>query len=1082
MAAFPGASAPAAVGENMTDIVRADGHMWLKYGQKNIHNTSIIRCYFKCYSSKNKPACRAKKTVDYDRRLPISSATTQTKYTNRSHNHSIPLNCDGSSDALGQGPYPSNAAHSSSAVALECAPSSANSSSCNLTAVVTTNSSLTSPPSRAGIRPEPSALASSSVLTRAKFPIRPTISGGVISSSVEADPAWSDSPLDDAAAATIAANLLPQSVAFTSSSESAAATPPSPAMPPSLPFNSCGSASESGSLSHFFAENDSLGGHSLCAEKRVRLTPSDEAASTENASNSAGEPWPTSSRIFEALSADLDQRFHPEACSPPTADAAARDNSFGLPVKGFSFEDGLAAASPEEARPRGLAHADISFEDFLSDLSPELCSDNFWCEEPPWLEAADVSPPWGSSGLSAGSSSVDSQEPHSIGLKRSASAMLTGATEAGILDESNPGHACAPWPMPKSSSAHSVFSFLGGGDTLSRSFLTDLHVNTIAASLPNLRALNLDTPADITAACVEHVASTLPHLTALSLWSDAVTWESAALLLALLPSLQRLSLVSGALVPRASPQPGRAEAGAAAARDTSANAAAGAEAAGSDDALSLFSSLSLAPPSAGDLFWCPSGSSLAPCRASLRLYLSPHRSVAWDQPPASSLLLALASGCHATSAEKDTNSTSGGGSGGGGSGGGSSGSGRSSSSGSSGSGSGASLCVPRPSSSSLRSFHAHNSPASTWLAVSHLFRHLTTLDLSRTEVLRSPPPPDGEPGRSEEALCRAIRGLPLLERLALPLASDAVLLEISQSCPKLTDLHAQPLARFIPVASAEGSGTNDFLYYTSSYARASVRVALPAVQWRVTDAGVLAIANGCTRLVQLSLGGCVNVRPAAWRQLARRCGRLEVLRLPRTRVDDAAVVAALFGDSWHGGVGVNGATAAGVAPGIPPGSDATAAAGRASSAPVPLQLHLPRLVLLDLFGCPGVTSALLLALSAVARELAGNDEKHRADGVAEEVERDGEGEEEKALAGEDVGHENGRKKARGYCGLQEFRLRRLLVSPEVIVGDGWRGSEEGGSEGVLGDGGGNCGGRGSSDYVDLRLVAREAPSELMGAQ
>ncbi|CAI6012554.1 unnamed protein product [Closterium sp. NIES-65] len=508
-----------------------------------------------------------------------------------------------------------------------------------------------------------------------------------------------------------------------------------------------------------------------------------------------------------------------------------------------------------------------------------------------------------------------------------------------------------------------------------RSFLTDLHVNTIAASLPNLRALNLDTPADITAACVEHVASTLPHLTALSLWSDAVTWESAALLLALLPSLQRLSLVSGALVPRASPQPGRAEARAAAARDTSANAAAGAEAAGSDDAISLFASLSLAPPpSAGDPFWCPSGSSLAPCLASLRL---------------------------------------------------------------------------------------------------HLFRHLTTLDLSRTEVLRSPPPPDGEPGRSEEALCRAIRGLPLLERLALPLASDAVLLEISQSCPKLTALHAQPLARFIPVASAEGSGTNDFLYYTSSYARASVRIALPAVQWRVTDAGVLAIANGCTRLVQLSLGGCVNVRPAAWRQLARRCGRLEVLRLPRTRVDDAAVVAALFGDSWHGGVGVNGATTAGAAPGIPPGSDATAAAGRASSAPVPLQLHLPRLVLLDLFGCPGLTSALLLALLAVARELAGNNEKHGADGVAEEVERDGEGEEEKALVGEDVGHDNGRKKARGYCGLQEFRLRRLLVSPEVIVGDGWRGSEEGGSEGVLGDGGGNSGGRGSSDYVDLRLVARE---------
>ncbi|CAI5503155.1 unnamed protein product [Closterium sp. Naga37s-1] len=456
-----------------------------------------------------------------------------------------------------------------------------------------------------------------------------------------------------------------------------------------------------------------------------------------------------------------------------------------------------------------------------------------------------------------------------------------------------------------------------------RSFLTDLHVNTIAASLPNLRTLNLDTPADITAACVEHVASTLPHLTALSLWSDAVTWESAALLLALLPSLQRLSLVSGALVPRASPQPGRAEAGAAAARDTSANAAAGAEAVGSD-ALSIFASLSLAPPSAGDPFWCPSGSSLAPCLASIRL---------------------------------------------------------------------------------------------------HLFRHLTTLDLSRTDVLRPPPPPDGEPGRSEEALCRAIRGLPLLERLALPLASDAVLLEISQSCPKLTALHAQPLARFVPVASAEGSGSNDFLYYTSAYARASVRVALPAVQPRVTDAGVLAIANGCTRLVQLSLGGCVNVGPVGLRQLARRCGRLEVLRLARTRVDDAAVVAAL------------------------------------------------------------VTSALLLALSAAARELADNDEKTRDEGV---------------------GHEKGRKKVRGCCGLQEFRLRRLLVSPEVIGGDWWSGSKDGGCEGVVGgggdgggvdsgsdyvdsgsdygsdggdnnggDGGGDGGGVGSDWYVYLRLVARE---------
>ncbi|CAI5503157.1 unnamed protein product [Closterium sp. Naga37s-1] len=314
-----------------------------------------------------------------------------------------------------------------------------------------------------------------------------------------------------------------------------------------------------------------------------------------------------------------------------------------------------------------------------------------------------------------------------------------------------------------------------------RSFLTDLHVNTIAASVPNLRALNLNMPADISAACVEHVASTLPRLTALSLWSDAVTWESVALLLALLPSLRRLSLVSAALVPRAPPQPGRTAAGAATAPDT-----------------------------ADDPFWCPSGSSLAPCLASIRLCLFPHRSVAWHQPPASSLLLALAAHWNTQGNQQQQQQR------------------RQRNS--------ASLSVPRASSPSLRAIHAHNSPASTWLAVSHLFRHLTTLDLSRTDVLRSPPPPDGEPERSEEALCGAIGGLPLLERLALPLASDAVLLEISQFCPKLTALHAQPLTRFVPVASAEGSGTNDFLYYTSSYARASVRVALPPVQPRMTDA------------------------------------------------------------------------------------------------------------------------------------------------------------------------------------------------------------------------------------------------------
>ncbi|CAI7848364.1 unnamed protein product [Closterium sp. NIES-54] len=399
----------------MTDIVRADGHLWLKYGQKNIHNTSIIRCYYKCYSSKNKPPCRAKKTVDYDRRLPISSSTTQTN------------------------------------------------------AVVTNHNSLASPSNSAAAQPEPSTPARSGV-SKGELPIGPASSGGIVSSAVEADRAESVS-LSRGAAAAIVENLLPQSDALTGSRELAALTPPPRAIPSSPPFNSCESATESGNLSHFFAENDSLGGRWPYAEKRVRLTPSDEAASTEDTRNSAGYHWLPSSRVFETLSADLDQMLYPEPCSPPTADAAADDVSFGLPLTGVSFEDGHVAASPEEARPRGLVHADISFEDFLSELTPELCSESFRCEEPPWLEAADVSPSRRASGWSDGSSSDDSQEPHRIHLNRIASAMLPGTTEAGILDGSNPGHACVPWPMSKSSSAHSVFSFLGGGDTLSVSDL-----------------------------------------------------------------------------------------------------------------------------------------------------------------------------------------------------------------------------------------------------------------------------------------------------------------------------------------------------------------------------------------------------------------------------------------------------------------------------------------------------------------------------------------------------------------------------------------------------------------------------------
>ncbi|CAI7780963.1 unnamed protein product [Closterium sp. NIES-53] len=417
-----------------------------------------------------------------------------------------------------------------------------------------------------------------------------------------------------------------------------------------------------------------------------------------------------------------------------------------------------------------------------------------------------------------------------------------------------------------------------------------------------------------------------------------------------------------------------------------------------------------------------------------------------------------------------------------------------------------------------------------------------------------------------------MRRLLLLERLNLPLVSDAILLEISQSCPNLTALHAQPLAQFVQVAGAP----DDFLYQvaSSSYAWSCLRVALPPVQPHVTDAGVVALANGCTRLVQLSLGGCVNVGPVGLRQLARKCGRLEVLRLARTAVDDTAVVAALFG-SVSGPVIAAAARAAAASAAAASAAAACAAAARAAAASAaaasaaaacaaaayaaaasaaaasaaaaraaaasaaaarvatasavagrasaasaaaasavadnaaaasaaadsaaaarvivdsaavgsaaaaaanagptsafdaPLQLQLPRLVLLDLSGCLGVTSTLLLALLDAAREVAGKSERRRDDGAAAMVEVDGECEEEKPSADEGVGHEKKGIKERGYYGLQDFRLRRLLVSPEVIAGDQWKGGKEGGREGMVGDGG-DSGGMGSD--ANLRLAARE---------
>ncbi|CAI7859430.1 unnamed protein product [Closterium sp. NIES-53] len=77
--------------EEMTRAVHGtDGHMWLKYGQKQLARfPSTIRCYYRCasyFSSK----CAMKKTVDMDMRRPLSPATVTIAYSGGSHNHPQP--------------------------------------------------------------------------------------------------------------------------------------------------------------------------------------------------------------------------------------------------------------------------------------------------------------------------------------------------------------------------------------------------------------------------------------------------------------------------------------------------------------------------------------------------------------------------------------------------------------------------------------------------------------------------------------------------------------------------------------------------------------------------------------------------------------------------------------------------------------------------------------------------------------------------------------------------------------------------------------------------------------------------------
>ncbi|GJP30969.1 hypothetical protein CLOM_g7530 [Closterium sp. NIES-68] len=74
---------------SLTDVVNADGHTWLKYGEKRISKNTVMRSYYKCSWSRALQPCRATKTVDTDPRRPQRAVVR----VHGSHNHAPGAAC-----------------------------------------------------------------------------------------------------------------------------------------------------------------------------------------------------------------------------------------------------------------------------------------------------------------------------------------------------------------------------------------------------------------------------------------------------------------------------------------------------------------------------------------------------------------------------------------------------------------------------------------------------------------------------------------------------------------------------------------------------------------------------------------------------------------------------------------------------------------------------------------------------------------------------------------------------------------------------------------------------------------------------
>eukprot|EP00250_Pteridium_aquilinum_P017324 c23572_g1_i2 orf=1123-2619(-) len=158
----------------------------------------------------------------------------------------------------------------------------------------------------------------------------------------------------------------------------------------------------------------------------------------------------------------------------------------------------------------------------------------------------------------------------------------------------------------------------------------------------------------------------------------------------------------------------------------------------------------------------------------------------------------------------------------------------------------------------LRHLHAQSLYNISWHTVSVWCGNLQTLDLSHSRVV-----PYSATGIEEVVLSGLFRIFKGLERIGLPCVTNQILIEIGRFCSKLKEIHFE----------GHASGSN-FIHS----------------QTKVTDLGVVALAEGCPALQVISLAGCNAVSVASLRALAFHCKHMKALLLPGcTKINDDAI-------------------------------------------------------------------------------------------------------------------------------------------------------------------------------------------------